>query len=218
MNPVSQDYSMLRRFPRVPVYCPVTVQEASGTEEVAATSLNEGGLLLLKQPPPLTDDKLQLKLRLPEGQIISVTAAPRSVVPGIGFGVEFLGLASEQLVQIRQSVDKAYYDPSLRLENPPSVDRVQLQNEMRAEPRVTIFFDCQMESAHLFGRCKVCNVSRSGLAVQTAMPFQVHEEITIVGPLAKFVAKAEVRNVVPWGKRYRVGLKLLHVSGNWILS
>lgn len=217
MQAGNPDYTLLRRFPRVPVYCPAIRVTASGQEELAATNLNEGGLTLLKREAPPWGTSLQLIFELPVGKTISTEATTRSELPGLGFGLEFRPLDLEQKMWIRQTVQWAQKNPLMVPGRPPSLEEIVERLEMRATPRAPICFEVQLESATTIGRGLTCDVSLSGLGLYSRRPFTRGQQLHIIGPKHRFIAQIEIRNCRPAGNLWRVGARVLEVQGHWIV-
>jgi hypothetical protein len=211
------DYTLRRRFPRAPVYCPVVLMTDSGAEEYAATSLNEGGLTLLKTEAPPPGARLSMSIELLTGRIIQTEAEARATLPGLGFGVEFLPLAAEELARIRQAVVWAFKNPTIIIEPPPTLELIVRRLEMRRQPRAPLFLEVGLESETTVGRGLTCDVSLRGVGLHLKRPLGTGQQLNLIGPKRRFVATIEVRNCTPFGNLWRVGATLLSVEGNWLV-
>jgi hypothetical protein len=101
-------------------------------------------------------------------------------------------------------------------------EQIQAWQRMRAEPRVIMSFEVQVESRHESGaplveRGQVYDVSRHGAAVWVSRPYEIAERIRLIGPRKRFSAPARVRNCIREGCHWRIGLQLLSVPEEWVI-
>src|SRR5919198_6610966 len=84
-----------RRYRRAQILCPLTLYHEGRLKRLAATSLNEGGLMVLSRTPIKTGPKLHLIFELPDGRIIEADGEVCSSMPEIGFGIKFTEIKPE---------------------------------------------------------------------------------------------------------------------------
>src|SRR5262249_36685215 len=94
--------------------------------------------------------------------------------------------------------------------------------KMRAEPRVPISFEVQIEDRSQIGKVSITpgtvyDVSRHGAAVWVGRPYETDQRVQLIGPEQKFSVPALVRNCTNEGEFWRIGLRLLFIPEQWVI-
>jgi hypothetical protein len=211
-----------RRYQRAPVCCPLTLCQGDNMERFVATSLNEGGFMVLSREPLAIGPQLHLIFELPDGNVIEADGEVCSSMPEVGFGVKFTNLDPHQRHSIARVVEEAAGQPAVVFHHLGQETLVQWK-KLRSEPRVALSFEVQMESQDETGEVfiesgKVCDVSRHGAGILTGRPYELEQSVKIISPGKKFTAPAIVRNCKREARHWRIGLQLLSVPDEWVIK
>lgn len=96
-----------RKSPRVQLVAKVETRVAGFSFLAAAADVSESGMLIFTANPSSVGDTVQLDFSLPGStKIISAKAMVVRVAPGMSMGVQFAGLAPEDLATVRRFVGK----------------------------------------------------------------------------------------------------------------
>jgi hypothetical protein len=216
-------YPTPRRYQRAQIFCPLTLCYGGALERVVATSLNEGGLMVLSRAPVALSPRLHLIFELPDGRIIEADGEVCAPVPEIGFGIKFTNLAPQHRQEIARVVQATSSEQEAPAEQPPNAEPGEEWKKLRSEPRVTMSFSVQLESQDETGETfsesgQACDVSRHGAGVWVRRPYEVGQQVQLIGPGKKFTAPAVVRNCAREGSHWKIGLRLLAVPDEWVIK
>lgn len=95
-----------RRFPRAPVV--VQLESEDGISLAFGRQLNAGGIFLETRQSLPADSRIRLRFHVEkEGQVVEALAEVKDVVPGFGFGVEFIDIEPSDLKRIETYVSRS---------------------------------------------------------------------------------------------------------------